>query len=202
VYHGTIRHRIARLNSDDGLDLSFDPGTGPNDAVSVMVLQSGGQILIGGQFTSLNGLSWNGFARLRVDGSVDTGFDMNPTHGLGPNASVSAIAVQGDGRILIGGPFVQVNGTTSSNLARLITNGALDASFSAGTGLSGSVGDYPDALGIQSDGSIIVGGPFSSIDGVPRSALSCSHATNLKTDAVEVIGSLRKTRSATTSAPG
>ena len=46
--HGVPRHRIARLNTDGTLDLSFDPGSGPDSYLKGMILQTDGKIIIFG----------------------------------------------------------------------------------------------------------------------------------------------------------
>src|SRR5205814_1814819 len=114
------------------LDPSFNPGTGPNDYVQAVAVQSDGKTLIGGQFTSVNGTTRNRIARLNVDGGVDLTFDP----GGGANGRVNAILVQPNGRILIGGSFITVDGTTRTNVARLNANGSLDASFDPGTAIA------------------------------------------------------------------
>jgi hypothetical protein len=65
------------------------------------VLQPDGNILVGGAFTLANGAKRNGIARLHVDGTIDLSF--NP--GSGVNGSVNAVALQGDGKVLVGGQF-------------------------------------------------------------------------------------------------
>jgi uncharacterized delta-60 repeat protein len=98
--NGSNRHGVARLNADGSLDFSFDPGVGPNSGSGVMGLavQPDGKILICGSFSELNNLNCAGFARLRSDGSVDTGFT-NLAHG------VSALALQPDNKILVAAEF-------------------------------------------------------------------------------------------------
>jgi uncharacterized delta-60 repeat protein/uncharacterized repeat protein (TIGR02543 family) len=64
AYNGTARNRLARLNSDGTLDTSFDLGAGPNEAISVITVQSDGKILIGGGFTSYDGTARSYVARL------------------------------------------------------------------------------------------------------------------------------------------
>ena len=61
---GVSRNKIARLNADGTLDISFDPGDGANNSVNSVALQSDGKILIGGDFTTVGGVSRNGIARL------------------------------------------------------------------------------------------------------------------------------------------
>src|SRR5690554_1434460 len=80
-YDNVTRTRIARVNSDGSLDTSFDPGTGFNNEVHTIILQSDGKILVGGRFTSYNGIDVGRIVRLNPDGSMDdtfvqgTGFD-------------------------------------------------------------------------------------------------------------------------------
>jgi hypothetical protein len=81
----------------------------------VFVLQPDGKVLIGGEFTTFNGTSRNRISRLNADGSLDLSFDP----GAGADASVSAITLQPDGNILIGGDFLTVNGVLRPYVARL-----------------------------------------------------------------------------------
>ena len=93
----------------------------------------------------------NHIGRLNVDGSVDSTF--NP----GANSIVQAIAVQPDGKILIGGNFTAVGGGTGtatprSYLARINADGTVDTSFNPGAN------NVVYALVLQPDGKILVGG--------------------------------------------
>jgi hypothetical protein len=64
--------------------------------------------LIGGQFTQYNGVARNRIARLNANGSLDTSF--NPGTGANFQFHVWTLAVQADGKIMIGGFFTQYNG--------------------------------------------------------------------------------------------
>jgi uncharacterized delta-60 repeat protein len=113
---GTVtRNLIARLNTDGTVDTTFNPNA-DNTVVSIAV-QTDGKILIGGDFSTLNGgtVTRNRIARLNADGTVDTTFDPNV------NSAVFSIAVQTDGKILIGGAFSTLNGgtVTRNRIARL-----------------------------------------------------------------------------------
>lgn len=132
------------------LDLSFDPGTGASWSVRAVAIQSDGKILIGGQFTSYNGTPRDLIARLNVDGSLDMTFDP----GTGADYGVRTIAVQSDGKIIIGGAFNFYNGTPRKGIARLNTDGSLDATFDPGLGANYVV----HSASIQSDGRVIIGG--------------------------------------------
>ncbi|MGC3957256.1 MAG: delta-60 repeat domain-containing protein [Verrucomicrobiota bacterium] len=161
---GINRKSIARFNTDGSLDTSFDPGTGPSgsiESVKAIAAQSDGKVVIGGAFTSYNGTARNRIARLNTDGSLDT--DFNP--GTGFNSRVFSLALQTDGKIIVGGGFTTYNSQSGKQyLVRLNTNASLDTTFAIGTGPNASV--YATAL--QSDGKILLGGPFSSINGTNR----------------------------------
>src|SRR5438876_5084926 len=100
-FNGTNRVRLARLNSNGTLDSSFDPLVGPDQMVTCMALQADGGIVIGGQFTHYRGTSRNSIARINSDGSLDTSFDP----GAGADQTVFDIAIQPDGKLVLGGFF-------------------------------------------------------------------------------------------------
>jgi uncharacterized delta-60 repeat protein len=151
------------------VDPGFDSSTGANGLVRSLAVQSDGKVLIGGLFTTYNGIARNHIARLNTDGSLDTTFD--PGSGTsGQNGNVMAIAVQSDGQILIGGAFYTYNGVARGGIARLNADGSLDTSFDPGTGL-GSGNPYPMTIVVQSDGKIFIGGWFASYNGVARSCI-------------------------------
>src|SRR5262249_7072532 len=77
---------------------------------------------------------------------------------------VRAVALQKDGKVIVGGLFSTVNGVQRQNLARLNTDGSLDASF-ADSRLNGRA----HALGIKSNGFVLVGGTFPSVGSAIRS---------------------------------
>lgn len=163
-YNNENRHNIARLNSDGSVDVSFNPGMGANRPITALALQPDGKILIAGEFTSYNGTPRKHIARLYPDGRLDDTF--NPS--IGPDSMVTAIALQPDGKILIGGAFVHYNGLSRRRIARLNADGSLDLSFSPGTGANGVV----NTLALQPDGKILIGGAFTSYNGAPRSRLA------------------------------
>jgi uncharacterized delta-60 repeat protein len=169
--NGTSINRIARLNADGTLDATFNPGTGANDRVYTTVLQSDGKIIIGGYFTSYNGTSRGGIARLNADGTLDATF--NPGTGASEgeySTYVSAAVMQSDGKIIIGGYFASYNGTAKNSIARLNADGTLDATFNPGTGVN--YDDDINTIVLQSDGKIIIGGGFVSYNGTSRNYIA------------------------------
>jgi uncharacterized delta-60 repeat protein len=118
--NNVARKCIARLNSDGSLDSNFAPNiSDANCYVRSLAIQPDDKILIGGEFTQVNGVGRNNIARLNNDGTLDTGF--NP--GSGANGNINTIAVQPDSRVLIGGEFASVNGQTVNRIARLDPDG-------------------------------------------------------------------------------
>jgi len=167
TFNGTSRNRFARLNSDGTLDTAFlSTGTGANDQVLALALQSDGKVLVGGAFTSVNSATRNRLARLNTDGTLDTAFLFNAA---GANYSVRAIAVQSDGRVVIAGEFGNYNGTYRGNIARLKPDGSLDETFiNFNSGANGRV----NALALQTDGKIIAGGVFSTVNDAVRGGIA------------------------------
>jgi uncharacterized delta-60 repeat protein len=161
---GVAHNRISRLNPDGSPDTSFNPGTGANNRVRVITVQPNGKILIGGDFTSVDGDLNARITRLEVDGSFDPVFLNDGFTG----GSVYAIAVQPDGKILIGGDFNSIGGITRNNLARLDADGSLDDSFDAGNGPNGLV----RRIVLDSSGRLVIGGLFTNVDGTARNRVA------------------------------
>jgi uncharacterized delta-60 repeat protein len=163
---GSNPYAVARLNADGSLDNTFTPFDVflPNGAgrgfVLALAVQGDGKVLIGGAFSSVNGTSRNGIARINGNGTLDTSF--NP--GTGPSGGISAVALQPDGKVLIGGGFTNVDGTTRNRIARLNASGSLDPSFDPGSGPDASV----SAIAVQPDGNVLIAGDFLTVNGVMR----------------------------------
>ena len=150
-----VRHYIARLKPEDGSPDSFNPDA--NHFVDAISVQADGKVLVGGAFSatpgtpvSIGGAWRNYLARLNPNGSADP-FDPNPS------GSVLSIAVQSDGKILVGGSFSRIGGGRRSNIARLNPEDSRADSF--GPDSNGTV--Y--AIAVQSDGKVLVGGDFSRL---------------------------------------
>ncbi len=146
---------VARLNVDGSIDGTFT-NSNPGGAVFALGLQSDGKVLIGGQFSSVGGTNRNYIARLNSDGTVDNGFNA----GIISGNMVNAIALQGDGNILIGGSFNNfiTYGLSRNNIARLTTNGAPDSSYQPTTTAT------VQSVFLQDDGKSVWCGSFTSLD--------------------------------------
>jgi hypothetical protein len=103
---------------------------------------------------------------LNLDGTVDANFDLGGAieREDGTAGDVRSLAVQGDGRILLGGYFSRVSGTAVNAMARLDRDGRVDPSFAA-------VGTDPEAprnnvssLAVEPGGAVLALGTFPILD--------------------------------------
>jgi len=124
-YNGYPRNSIARIDSSGTLDDSFQPMDGTDNYISLMSIQSDGKIIIAGSFSVYNGNPCNNIARIGSDGSFDDSFNA----GTGSDSNIISMAIQSDGKIVIGGQFLSFNGVLRSHMARLNTDGSIDASY-------------------------------------------------------------------------
>ena len=155
---------LARYNPNGSLDESFGAGGkvvtsfGGADQASAVILQPDGKIVVAGQTDT--GLSIDfALARYMPDGSLDAGFGSGgrvTTNFVGNSDDLgSAVALQPDGRIVVGG-------TSEDNfaLARYTPEGVLDSSFGTEGKVTTNLGgeDLLHALALQPDGSIVAVG--------------------------------------------
>jgi uncharacterized delta-60 repeat protein len=145
---------LARLNLDGTLDTTFGTGgevvtdvTSGDDAILAAAIQSDGKIVAAGE--TRPGQTYQfAVARYNLDGTLDTTFNgtgvVQTAIGGGPVAE--AVAIQSDGRIIVGGD--------SGNLARYTPGGALDSTFGQGGVETTGAGNIY-GLSIQSNGKIV-----------------------------------------------
>ncbi|MEO7319254.1 MAG: choice-of-anchor D domain-containing protein, partial [Chthoniobacteraceae bacterium] len=160
---------LVRYNTDGSLDNGFGTGgivTTPigsgNDSGRSVALQSDGKILVAGD--SRVG-SNNDFALVRynTDGSLDSSFG---TGGIVTTLIGSiydygnSVAVQSDGKILVGGASSSGTNNYDFALARYMTDGTLDSSFGTGGIVTTPIGgdDFGQSVAVQSSGKILVAG--------------------------------------------
>lgn len=159
---GLITNNIARVNTDGSFDNTFNQRTGSNGSIFTSAVQGDDKILIGGGFSRYNYQFIHNIARLKKNGEIDLTF--NP--GSGTNGRVYTIAIQTDGKILVGGNFSDYNGHACNNIIRLKKNGDLDESFSAGTDKA------IRKIKIDNNGNIIISGDFRNVNGNPRAVVA------------------------------
>ena len=160
---GQTRSHMARLDPASGLADSYDPSV--SSTVFAIAVEQDDKVVVGGDFTSVSpiggaAITRNYVARMEIDGRLDQTLNRMGTSGI------ATIALQADGRILIGGVFSTILGVARNNIARLNTDGTLDPTF------------YPNANGpvyaiaVQMDGKILVGGFFTAIGGQMRDRIA------------------------------
>jgi uncharacterized delta-60 repeat protein len=156
-------NRIVRLNSDGTRDTTFSTnvGSAANSDLTWVFLSASGEIYVSGFGSTWNGTSvLNYLIKLSSSGVRDTTFHTNL--GAGPNSIVSSLVFQSSGKIVLGGQFTSISGTSVGRLARLNASGSLDTSFNTGgSGLNGLVNTVIN----QPDGKLFVAGSFTSWNG-------------------------------------
>lgn len=166
---GVLRYGIARLSPSGAVDATFDAGIVQGGTVYKIALLSDGRVLMAGGFTNINASPRFGLACLKTDGSLDSSF--NPNAGVTRNGKpfpVTALAVQPDGRIMIGGYFDAAVGVPRKMIARLNPSGTLDDTFVGEITSGSSVYDFA----LQNDGKILVAGGFSKVSDTNRQNLA------------------------------
>lgn len=187
TYLGNPENYLIRLNKDGSKDISFNIGTGFNRSVSSIALQPDGKILVGGSFTTYNGTAQNRVIRLNTDGSKDSTFNVG---GEGFENIVSVIALQADGKILVGGYFTKFQGSFQNRIVRLNADGTKDTSFT--TNQDGSV----VAILVQPDGKIILGGGFRTLAGNSQNLLVRLNSDGTKDTSFDIGSGFEKDPSA------
>ena len=152
---------------------SFNPNA--NLFVRTIAVQADGKILAGGYFNganSIGGQARNRIARLDATTGLADSFDPNA------NNIVRSIAVQADGKILVGGFFsgANIGGQPRNFIARLDPI----------TGLADSFNPNPNstvfAIAVQADGKILAGGDFTTLAPNGGAAVTRNRIARLETD--------------------
>jgi uncharacterized delta-60 repeat protein len=129
-----------------------------NSWVRSLLVQTNGQILVSGWFTSYNNQSYNRMVRLNTNGVADATFNAV----FGDQTAVYTMAPQPDGKIVIGGHSINTNAVFRQEIVRLNTNGTYDSTFNPG-GLGAN--EKVESVVLQSDGKIVMAGYFNSYNG-------------------------------------
>lgn len=147
----TSRNRIARLNQDGTLDATFNPGSGTNQLIEKVLVQQNGKVIVAGQINSISGVNRGGIARLDASGNLEANYAAGS--GFSP-ARILSMALQPDGKLLVGGSFTGYSGTAAVGYCRLDTNGAIDPTFTLPVANQGQI----TAMAVQPDGMILIAG--------------------------------------------
>lgn len=174
TYGGTARPRLLAVDAATAaIDVTFNPGTGPNDVVRALAV-SGTVLHVGGDFSTYGGIARTNVASIvSATGTLDTAF----SPGTGPNSAVYALALNGT-RLYVGGFFTSFSGAARPRLAALdTTTGALDTGFLPGTGPDGAV------LSMAVVGTrLFIGGDFTTYAGASRPRIAAVSPTTAGLD--------------------
>ena len=146
------RTGAARLSSAGVLDSTFNSIFG-TPAITEIYQQADTKIMVGGGFSGVNGFNRSAIVRLNNDGSLDQSFDATSP------VSVQRIWPQPDGKYIT---------TGFSTMRRRNSNGSVDGTFVSPTITNGSNAATFDTVVIQPDGTLIVGGNFTSVNNIAR----------------------------------
>ena len=157
TYNGDSRKYLISIDFEGNIDNLFRVYDYINGSdVRAIGVDKYDRVIIGGNITNYNGTYFVGnIMRLNLDGSYDTSFYTD----TGFDKTVYAIAVQSDGKILVGGEFLNFSGDTSyTYLVRLNEDGSIDTTFTKSTKINNIV----SSIAVDEyDGTIIVGGDFA-----------------------------------------
>jgi uncharacterized delta-60 repeat protein len=171
---GVLAQNLEPQAAPGDLDTSFGNGGKvttsfpdfPGAYGSAMAIQPDGKIVVVGEAESSSGTRVFAIARYNTDGSLDSTFGKKgevTTDFFGFGDYASAVAIQPDGRIVVGGTCTTTADDTDFALARYNSDGSLDGAFGAGGKLNfdlgGKVEDHINSVLLQSDGRIVVVGP-------------------------------------------
>ena len=170
----TTQPYLAAFNATTGaIDQGFRPAlNGLVNSIDV----AGSNLVVGGEFTTVDGVGWKGLTEVTVSGARVTTFT-SQVSGI-----VNSVAVRA-GRLYIGGRFTTVGGVARIGLAALNpATGVVDPAFNLPVGSSRSTasGPFVKVLDVSPNGAtLVVGGNFDAIGGQVRRQLALiSTATN------------------------
>ena len=179
---GLVKGNIFRCNADGTVDHTFQLDARLQDQTIVVATYApGGQIYVSAvPATFIDGN--DRVFRLNSDGSLDTTFDAGTgaTRAPGPNGfrRIRALAVDGLGRVIVGGLFEDFSNSGRRHLVRLTPTGAVDSSF-APVSLAASGSLVPSVspsshmgLAVQSDNKLIITGAFTRVNDVDRAKVA------------------------------
>ena len=180
---GATQKNIIRLNSDGTIDGTFTAGDTAGSLVynvdlsvslyspiAKAVVQPNGNIIIAGAFNKYNGNNVKCLVRLTSTGAIDANFNT----ATGVERAINKLILEPTtNNLIIGGEFTLFGTTAVKKLIRLTTTGALDTTFSIATGTTDTTSsscfyclNYIKTLKQQTDGKIIVGGKFTTFNGL------------------------------------
>ena len=148
---------LTRLFANGAVDYAYIPtsnGAGRILNLLDMKLQPNGKLLVAANFAPTSGSSSiRTVARLENNGILDASFATTSFTTSSTVLGINSLAVQPDGKVLVGGQFTAVGGTPQAALARLNANGTNDTGF-----LAPFYYNSVNTIQLQPNGRILAGG--------------------------------------------
>lgn len=178
--HSNSNLVLIRLNSNGTIDNSFsignvdgstyyvNIGSGLYSPIAKLALLSDGKIIAAGGFTKYNNIDVRSIIKLLPNGQLDTSFNVSS----GVNRGIHDVLIESQTeKLILAGEFTTFGGVSVKKMIRLFNNGSYDNSFNIGSGTGDSSGlglafNNIHVLKKQLDGKIIVGGKFTSFNGI------------------------------------
>lgn len=170
---------IVRLGPDGTLDTSFGKGgrvvtpvdETAEDFATAVVIQPDGKLVVVGRTLGTQ-LDYQAVVRYNPDGSLDTSFGTGgiaKTSIAGHRAWATSVAMQSDGKIIVGGGIHTApnppNAIYFATIFRYNSNGTLDTTFDGDGYVKMTNGgfDAVTAVAVQSNGKIVAATPSSGL---------------------------------------
>lgn len=148
-------------------------------AVNTLAVSPTGLLIVGGAFKNVNGVARRNLVALDpVTGATDPGWAGRSDGGV-----VRDMVVHGNW-LYLAGAFNWINGTQHSGLARLnASTGAIDPGFQVDTSVGRhGTSSYAWTIDVTPDGqTLVVGGNFTQVNGVPRNQIALVDLTGTPT---------------------
>jgi uncharacterized delta-60 repeat protein len=144
--NGQTYNGLVQLTANGALDSTFYPGLSSSSYINSMALDASGNLIVVG--TIVIGTNQYEAARLTPNGSLDETFAVGPLNG-----SISQVALEPNGEIVVTGGFAEIDGYSRNGIAELLTNGDVDINFRPNPSTT-----YGSLLGVEADGKIFTTG--------------------------------------------
>lgn len=155
-FNGYVQESIVKTDLVGNVDTSFNPNVQNGTAVVSIINYDANNLIIGGTFTLLNGLSCGRIGKVsKSTGTLDPAWQNS-------NAQSNIQGILKDGTdLIIVGNFTSYNGTARGRIAKLSGNNVLDTTIFTGVGFNGTLYGVIKNLA----GNYIVWGNFTTYNG-------------------------------------
>jgi|GEM_PF-2365237 len=169
---------FVRLSTKGSIDEGFLHGNGIAAPVVTRILAAvgigDGRVVIGGEFARVHDQPVANFARILADGRLDTTFNPGATiwsaqDGTPRTGLVRALALAPNGDLLAGVEIDKQGKIEGFKVVRIKPDGTLDPTFSTAGTIDGEI----TAIGLLSDGRVVVGGVFRTFSGMACDSIVC-----------------------------